>query len=147
MQNLSTTHRLDIKEYGQIYVPAGKGKTSFIDVRDIAAVAAKTLMEDGHENKAYPLTGDIALDYSQVAVIFSGVLGRRITYPNPSILAFARRMRQRGLNWSYIGVMIGIYTTARLGLAGGVTSDAHDLLGRPTITMQQFVQDYGDCWL
>lgn len=147
MQNLSTTHRADIQEYGQIYVPAGKGKTSFIDVRDIAAVAAKTLIEDGHENKAYPLTGDVALDYSQVAVIFSGVLGRRITYPNPSMLAFARRMRQRGINWSYIAVMIGIYTTAKLGMAGGVTADTHTLLGRPTITMQQFVQDYRDCWL
>ncbi|MFN8481510.1 MAG: SDR family oxidoreductase [Anaerolineae bacterium] len=147
MQNLSTTHRADIKEYGEIYVPAGQGKTSFIDVRDIAAVAAKTLIEDGHANKAYPLTGDVALDYSQVALIFSAVLGRRITYPNPSILGFARRMRQRGLNWSYIGVMIGIYTTAKLGMAGGVTDEAHMLLGRPTITMQQFVQDYRDCWL
>lgn len=146
-QNLSTTHRADIKEYGQIYVPAGNGKTSFIDVRDIAAVAAKTLIEDGHANKAYPLTGDVALDYAQVAVIFSGVLGRRITYPNPSIPAFARRMRQRGLNWSYIGVMIGIYTTAKLGLAATVMPDARTLLGRPTITMQQFVQDYRDCWL
>ena len=63
MQNLSTTHRDDIRERGDVFVPAGKGKTSFIDVRDIADVAVKALTEPGHENKAYPLTGDVALNY------------------------------------------------------------------------------------
>jgi uncharacterized protein YbjT (DUF2867 family) len=36
MQNLSTTHRDDIREHGDIFVPAGHGRTSFIDTRDIA---------------------------------------------------------------------------------------------------------------
>lgn len=146
MQNLSTTHRLDIKDHNDIFVPAGRGTTSFIDVRDIAAVAVKTLTEDGHLHRAYPLTGDVALDYYQVADIFTQVLGRRIVYPNPSIPAFIRRMRGRGLNWSYIAVMIGIYTTARLGMAGGVTPDTRVMLGRPTIPMQQFIVDHRDCW-
>src|SRR6056297_1635037 len=39
MQNLSTTHRLEIKENNEIFIPAGNGRTNFIDVRDIAEVA------------------------------------------------------------------------------------------------------------
>ncbi|MEC4811841.1 MAG: NmrA family NAD(P)-binding protein, partial [Scytonema sp. PMC 1069.18] len=39
MQNLNTVHQEDIKTRGELFVPAGNGKTSFIDVRDIAAVA------------------------------------------------------------------------------------------------------------
>ena len=74
MQNLSTTHCQDIRDNNEIFVPAGKGRTSFIDVRDIAAVAVKVMTEPGHENKAYPLTGNSALDYYEVAQIFTNVL-------------------------------------------------------------------------
>lgn len=147
MQNLSTTHRADIQRHRDIFVPAGRGKTSFIDVRDIAAVAAKTLTEPGHDYRAYPLTGSAALDYAQVARIFSEILGRPIVYRQPSIPQFINRMYLRGMPWSFILVMVGIYTTARLGLAGTITNDTATLLGRPSITMRQFVADYRACWV
>ena len=147
MQNLSTTHRDDIRDGDQIFVPAGDGRTSFVDVRDVAAVAVKTLTEDGHRNKAYPLTGSEALTYGEVTQIFTNELGRPITYPRPGALAFALHMRARGMAWSFIAVMIGIYTTARLGLAGMVMPDIAQLLGRAPITMQQFVQDERAAWV
>jgi uncharacterized protein YbjT (DUF2867 family) len=146
MQNLSGTHRDDIREFGEILVPAGNGATSFIDVRDIAAVAQHTLTEPGHDRQAYPLTGNEALTYAQAAEIFSAELGRPIVYRRPSILRFVRHMRRRGMDWSFILVMIGIYTTARLGLAAGVTADTERLMGRPPITLAQFVADYRACW-
>lgn len=55
MQNLSTTHALEIKSMNEILVPAGRGKTSFIDVRDIAAVAVEALTKDGLKITALPL--------------------------------------------------------------------------------------------
>ncbi|NIV39485.1 MAG: SDR family NAD(P)-dependent oxidoreductase, partial [Anaerolineae bacterium] len=55
----------------EIMIPVGKARTSFLDVRDIGAVAAKVLSEPGHENRAYQLTGGEALDYYQVAELFS----------------------------------------------------------------------------
>lgn len=88
MQNLNTTHRAEIRERDEIYVPVGSARTSFLDVRDIGAVAALALTQPGHENKAYDLTGGEALDYFQVADMFSAVLGRKITYKNPSPVAF-----------------------------------------------------------
>ena len=81
MQNLSTTHRQDIQQRNEIFLPAGKGKTSFIDVRDIAAVGVRALTEVGHQNQAYSLTGSEALDYYQVAEIFTEVLGKPIFLP------------------------------------------------------------------
>ncbi len=105
MQNLSTTHCQDIRDNNEIFVPAGKGKTSFIDVRDIASVAVKVMIEPGHENKAYPLTGSEALDYYEVAEIFTNILGRQIVYADPSIFKFAWRMYKRGLKKDLIVVM------------------------------------------
>ena len=83
MQNLATIHRSEIRERGEILVPAGRGKTSFVTARDVAAVAAKALTEPGHENQTYPLTGAEALDYFEVASVLSEVLGRRIIYGGP----------------------------------------------------------------
>ncbi|MCL4262519.1 MAG: SDR family oxidoreductase [Anaerolineae bacterium] len=146
MQNLNTTHRADIVKENDIFIPAGQGRTAFIDTRDIGAVAAKVLTEPGHENTAYALTGHETLTYGEVADIFSQVLGREIQYSNPSLPNFAWRMRQRGYPWSYIGVMSGIYLTTRLGLAEKVTGDTAVLLARPPISMRQYVQDYASVW-
>ena len=146
MQNLSTTHREDIVAYDDIFIPAGKGKTAFVDTHDLAAVAALALTEPGHENKAYPLTGSEALDYDAVAAILGEVLGRRITYSDPSLLRFARRMRGRGAAWSYIGVMAAIYTTTRLGMAAAVYPQLTKLLQRPPITLREFAAREAAVW-
>lgn len=146
MQNLSTTHRADIIEHDDVFVPAGKGKTAFVDARDLAAVAALTLTQSGHENKAYHLTGSEALDYYDVAAIMSDVLARPIRYSRPSLLKFARRMHKRGHPWGYVGVMSGIYMTTRFGMAATVTDEIGRLLGRPPLTVRQFVEDYAQLW-
>ena len=119
MQNLDTTHRADLVEADDIFVPAGGGRTAFIDARDIGAVAAGVLTEPGHENKAYNLTGSEALSYGEVAAIMAEELGRPITYSDPSPLAFARRFRRRGYPGGMVNVMLGIYLTTRLGMAAG----------------------------
>jgi uncharacterized protein YbjT (DUF2867 family) len=146
MQNLSTTHRRDIVEYDDVLIPAGKGKTAFVDTRDLAAVAALALTEPGHENKAYPLTGRESLDYGEVAAILSDVLGRRITYSDPSPLRFAWRMRRRGGDWSYIAVMSAIYMTTRLGMAAAIQPELASLLGRAPNTMRQFAENEAPAW-
>src|SRR2546422_6607199 len=56
---------------GAIYLPWGNGKASFVDARDIAAVAAETLTASGHEGKTYTLTGPAALGIADVAKILS----------------------------------------------------------------------------
>jgi uncharacterized protein YbjT (DUF2867 family) len=142
MQNLLEVHGPDIVEHDEVFVPAGDGETSFVDARDLGDVAATVLTEPGHENRAYDLTGPEALHYEEVATIFSSVLERRITYPKPSLVAFGRRMRQRGQPLGFIALMCGIYTTARLGLAARVTADTRRVLGREACRMETFVEDY-----
>ena len=147
MQNFNTTHRDEIKKNNELYIPAGKGKTSFIDVRDIAAVAAKVLNEPDHIGKAYSLTGNVALDYYKVAEIFSDELGRKIIYKNPSILSFILKNKKQGLPSGFIFVMVGIYSTAKLGFAAKVIDDFIQLMKRDPVSFQQYVHDYKDYWI
>lgn len=146
MQNLNTMHTEDIKVRGELLLPAGNGKTSFIDVRDIATVAVRTLIEDGHQGRSYPLTGAEALTYYEVADIFTSVLGKPIRY-NPSLVKFVRQMRSKNLPIDFILVMLAIYTTARLGLASKITSDTEQLLNRSPLTIRQYIEDYRQFWL
>lgn len=140
MQNLTTTHLPELR-HGEVFVPAGQGRTSFIDVRDIAAVAALVLTEPGHEGKAYELTGDDTLTYEEVAAKLTAAAGRTIRYANPSPLAFYRRLRARGVPAGQLLVMEAIYAAARFGLAGRVTPETARLLGRPPRSFDDFARD------
>lgn len=146
MQNLSTSHAREIREAGVIDVPAGTGKTSFVDVRDLAEVAALALAEPGHQNRAYDLTGSEALDYHAVAGILSEELGRPIVYREPGLPGFVWRRVQAGTPLPFALVMGAIYTTARLGKAAKVTPDLEQLLGRPPGSLRAFVARERAAW-
>jgi uncharacterized protein YbjT (DUF2867 family) len=147
MQNLNTTHRAEIRERSEIFVPVGNARTSFIDVRDIAAVAAICLTGEGHAGQNYDLTGGEALDYWQAAEILSGTLGREIRYRNPNPLRFLIETMRRGSSLAFAFVVMGLYTSTRFGMAQSVTDEVERLLGRKPITFKQFTEDYRDAWL
>jgi uncharacterized protein YbjT (DUF2867 family) len=141
MQNLSTTHLEDIVSRGEIVVPAGNGRTSFIDVRDIAAAAVAVLTQDGHVGKAYSLTGSEALTYSDCARLISEASGRTVIYTNPSGREFAKHMAAQGHSADFIKVMRAIYLVAKLRMAGTITGELRELIGREPITFAQFARD------
>ena len=147
MQNLNTTHRKEIKDRDEIFVPVGKAKTSFIDARDIGKVAAVVLTGSGHEGKNYDLTGAEGLDYWQAAAILSQVLGRKITYRNPNPLHFLIETLRRGTPFMFAVVMLGLYTSTRFGMADPITHEVQRLTGEKPISFQQYVQDYRASWV
>lgn len=147
MQNLSTTHAEDIRERSDVFIPAGKAKISFIDTRDMGEIIGKTLVEDKHLNKAYSLTGPEAIDYYQVSEIMSKILGRKISYSNPSLLKFRKEMIKRGVKKEFATVMTILYLTTKLGMANHVTDTAEKLLGRKPRTIEEFIEDYKEVWI
>ena len=146
MQNLSTTHRAEIAERSEIFIPAGRGKTNFVDVRDVGEAAARVLAGENHLNRAYELTGADACDYYEVAALLGRTLGRPIRYANPSVVAFCWRKWREGVPVPFILVMTALYTVARLGKAAGYAPDLQALLGRVPTSLAQFAADYRDAW-
>ncbi len=146
MQNLTTTHLEEIRDRDQIFAPAGNGRTNFIDTRDIGEVGAVVLTEDGHENRAYELTGRDSLTYNEIAKIMSEILDKKIEYVSPSILHFLIRKNDEGIELGKILVMIGLYTAARLGRADESTNTVKEILGREPTSFEEFVKDHRDIW-
>lgn len=150
MQNLSTTHRNEIRLRNELFVPAGNGQTSFVDVRDVAAVATLALTSPTTQylNRGYELTGPEALTYSEIAQILTTVIGRKITYRNPALLRFVwQKWRREKLPLGFTLVMAALYTVSKLGRAGRLTDETEQLLGRPPITFHQFAVDNRTVWL
>jgi uncharacterized protein YbjT (DUF2867 family) len=147
MQNLSTTHAADIRECDEIFVPAGRGsRTAHVDVRDVAAVIARTLVESGHEGRAYEPTGPEALTYDECATMVTEAVGRTVRYADPAPWTYWRRMRSRGVPRAMVGVTIGIYTAARLGMAAHLTGDVSRVTGRDPRTFAAFTVDARRAW-
>ena len=148
MQNLSSTHLTDIRDRGEICVPAGGGRTNFIDVADIGEVAAVCLTTPGHEKKAYEITGSEVLTYGEVATILSAACDRQITYPRPSAKEFKRHMKQEcGYDDDFVNVMGSIYAIAKFGMASGTTDTFEKLVGRKPHTLKQWATQNAACWI
>lgn len=146
MQNLTTTHLSEIRDRDEIYVPAGNGRTNFIDVADIGEVAAVCLTTAGHERKAYEITGTEALTYTAVAQILTDAVGRKVTYRNPSAREFKARMKAAGHDDDFIKVTARIYAIAKIGMAAGTTSTFETLVGRRPRTMAEWAETSAACW-
>lgn len=149
MQNLHrslSTHGDDINR-GELFIPAGRGRTTFLDARDAAAVAARILSDPGgHLNTVYELTGPAALTMDDVAAELSEALGYPVRYTDPGLITFARRLRRRGVRWDTIVFMSAVYTLTRSGLNQPITDDVASLLGRPPRTLTEFLTDSAWRW-
>ena len=127
---------------GVIYLPWGDGKASFIDTRDIAAVAAEALTSNGHNGKTYTLTGPATLGIADVARILSEASGRTITYVDVPEAAARDAMLQAGLPQWQVDELMELHAINKQGLWSAVTSDVKEIIGRTATSFEQFARDY-----
>jgi uncharacterized protein YbjT (DUF2867 family) len=144
MQNYATMAATGIRGQGAIYEPAGDGKSSFIDTRDIAAVVVKALTEPGHEGKTYPLTGPEALDRSEVASIIGDACGKSVRYVPVDDAALREAMS--GAPPVLIELMSTLFGYVRAGQTAGVNTTVADVLGRSPTDFRTFARDHADAW-
>ena len=147
MQNLSNFYAPGIRATGTISLPAGHAKESPIDVRDIAAVAARVLSEATHFGHAYDLSGPESLSYHQVANTLSVALGRKITYVNVSDEEFRAGMRASGAPAWLIDAVLEMQYYAKRGQAADVLGSVQQILGRRPISLDRFARDYSHTFL
>jgi len=146
LQNLIAPHGPDIAERDEVFLPAGAGRTAFVDARDVGEAGAIALSEPGHEGRAYELTGREALGYGQVAAALKEALGREVRYVDAAPWSFWTRMRARGHPRAHVAVMLALYTSCRLGLAAHVSDELERVLGRPPRDVATFARDHADAW-
>ena len=147
-QNFADAYRRDIVEDGRVYVPAGRGRVAFVDVRDLAELAAIIFDSPaGHERRGYTLTGGEAVDFASAASSLSAVLGRPIRYQPASIPGYVRHLRRRGMPWAQVFVQTILHAGLRFGQAERVDPTLGQLLGRRPRTLPEYLHDHRDLWV
>ncbi len=133
-----------IKNQNAFYLPAGDGKVSFVDVRDIAAVAVNVLTKNRsqHENKSYDITGRYTSSFSQAAEILSKEIGKRVSYIDIPEEDARKGMKAMGMeNW-FIDAMMEFNNIIRAGHASQMTTVVEQITGRKPILFGQFAKDH-----
>jgi uncharacterized protein YbjT (DUF2867 family) len=144
MQNMVMYNGAAIRAQSAFYGSQGEGQVSHIDLRDIAAVAVKTLTGDTHLGKSYTLTGPEALTNARMAEILSATLGREIKYVDLDPEQMRQALLAAGTpEWSANGILElnGLY---RRGGASTVSPDVEHVLGRKPISFEQYSRDYAE---
>ena len=143
MQNFINFHSLSIKSNNAFYRPLEDAKVSLVDVRDIAAVAVKSLTDDKYNNKTYLITGPEALSYHQVADILSNATGKKISYVNISEEEARAAMKEMGMNDWTISELADYF---RQRNASEVSSAVEEVTGKKPISFSQFAKDYAEAF-
>jgi uncharacterized protein YbjT (DUF2867 family) len=135
-----------IKSQGAFYAPLGDAKVSYVDARDVAAVAFSTLTKDGHEGKAYEITGPESLAYTDVAHELSTATGREVKYVDVPMEAARQAMLGMGLSEWLADALVELFNFYRDGGAERVTNAVREVTGRAPISLAQFARDYAEAF-
>jgi uncharacterized protein YbjT (DUF2867 family) len=143
-QNVVAFFAPTIQTQGVFYSSMDAARVGFLDVRDIAVVAAKALAGGEHSGKTYELNGPQALSYPEVAEKISRHAGRSVQYVDIPLEAQRKAMLEQGMPEWQVTALLQLQEYYTGGKGGSVDGLLQQLLGRAPITMDQFLAEFAD---
>jgi uncharacterized protein YbjT (DUF2867 family) len=119
--------------------PYAAAETAPVDDRDVAAVAARTLYQDGHAGAGYVLTGPESLSQAEQVQVIADVLGRGIRFEELSPDDF-RTATERSWPRPVVDMLLTAWA-ATTGRPAFISSAVPDILGSAR-TFRQWVTDH-----
>ncbi len=141
MQNILAFLAPSIRAQGAFYDAMGDAKTSLVDLRDVAAVAAMALTSEGHATKIYELNGPEALTQDEIAKRIAERSGRAVSHVNIPQEAHQKAMLDLGMPEWQVKALIELQDYYVRGSAAAVDGLIAKLLGRPERTMDAFLTE------
>jgi len=145
LQNL-LAQAAQVQERGTLTSPVGDGRVSYVDARDIAAVAARLLTapagsapSQAGEGSKYVLTGAEAVSYADIAGRFSAVLGREVAVEDIDLARYRDMVRGWGLPESTAEALVELAEYQRSGAAATVSDDVRRVTGRDPAGVEDFL--------
>ncbi|RSM82585.1 hypothetical protein DMH04_25685 [Kibdelosporangium aridum] len=133
-----------IKQEGLVRLPFADANVNPIHEADIAAVAVKALLEDGHVGAAYELTGPESISQRGQVSLIGAAVGREIEVVDLSVAeAKALWAQQFGgfADGKILDGMVKLYENAT-ARAADLTTVVQEVLGRPARTFAEWATDH-----
>lgn len=144
MQNFVNWLGGTIRAEDKLFLPAAEARTAFIDVRDIADVAVKCLVEEGHNGQLYNLTSDEALSHAEVCSVISQVSGKAVTYVPQDRATYIQTMLERGWTEAAANYTADLYKYVLSGKEEEISADVASILGKAPRRFHAFAQENAD---
>jgi NAD(P)H dehydrogenase (quinone) len=119
-----------------IYLPTGNGKVPFALRREMGEAAANVLLQNGHENQTYEITGSDLYSYEDVANELSALSGRTVNYADADPVTFPTQLKEFGLPEIVVLLVTGFSADIKNHQFEIVTRDLEKLLGRKPASLK-----------
>ena len=119
---------------GELPFPSGGAEVAWIDARDIAAVAERALLDDGHAGRVHELTGPEALSLPRTRELLASAAGHPVAHRETSIDDAAA-----GLEGFERELTTLTFERVRAGSFAVVTDTVEQVTGRPARTLRDFL--------
>jgi NAD(P)H dehydrogenase (quinone) len=127
---------------GQLIHNNGDGKTAYVSREDCAAAAAAVLTTEGHEGRAYDITGPEALGQGDVAALLSEVCGRPVEAVADE--AFIQGLTSAGVPEPAAREFASYGRAIREGYIDQISGAVENLAGRPRSLRNVFEAHRGE---
>ncbi|MFL5814235.1 MAG: SDR family oxidoreductase [Bdellovibrionia bacterium] len=131
----------DISRAGVFHLALGSDRSTYIDARDVARVAAVTLIENGHEGRKYNLTGPQALSNEDIADVLSLVTGDQIKFVPISDEVERRNLIEDGTpDWLAEG-LVEMHRLWRAENSAQVLPTVREITGQDASPFEKFARE------
>ncbi|SDI80207.1 NAD(P)H-binding protein [Natribacillus halophilus] len=134
-----------IRAEGVVREAFGNSLSALIHEADIANVAVRTLLENGHTGKTYTLSGPEVLTVREKVQIISAVMERDIQFIELTEKQARARMQKENIPEEHIEMVINWFTDPPK-MAYTVVPTVEKITGQPARTFKQWVRDHLHVW-
>jgi uncharacterized protein YbjT (DUF2867 family) len=116
----------------------------FLDVEDIADVAAAALTDPRHRNQVYELTGPRLLTFAEALATIGGAIDRRVVYAKVSAADLAAGLEAEGVPPTDAAALVELFGEIFDGRNSHLNDGVQRALGRPPRDFGEFVAAAAD---
>lgn len=124
---------------GRLALPTGGVPEPFVDLDDVAAVAARLLTSDGHCGRRVEVSGPAAITFDEAVATIAAATGRSIRYEELTPAAYADELRAAGLAEEWVAELSGLFEVLREGHIAAPATGVEEVLGRPPRSFADWV--------
>eukprot|EP01089_Gocevia_fonbrunei_P021295 TRINITY_DN8211_c0_g1_i2.p1 TRINITY_DN8211_c0_g1~~TRINITY_DN8211_c0_g1_i2.p1 ORF type:complete len:211 (-),score=22.46 TRINITY_DN8211_c0_g1_i2:3-635(-) len=136
----------DMYDSKKIILPIHNGKVSWIDIGDVAEVAALALTSNSHKDVIYTLTGAQSLSGQELVKTLSSVTGKEFTFESPDTELL--QDEYAAFSWlekEWLEPFMKWFDIVSIGFCGDISKDFEKITGRKPKTFKDYVLDRYQC--
>lgn len=124
---------------GRLALPTGGVADAFVDLGDVAEVAARLLTSDDHGGRTLEVSGPAAITFADAVATIAAATGRPIRYEELTPAAYAAELRAAGVPEEWVAELGGLFEVLREGRFATPATGVAEVLGRPARAFADWV--------